>query len=144
MLDKALLEGLSEKEALCYFAPHMGCSYRGLSVNSHHVKSGARCAACGDLATQAHHEPPRGLGGGKSNYKGQMPALIALCTGCHLERHSGLLRFEWNLYEPELAEEIITGAIGAEPHSRDMFEFGYWNVIRDGKSYKEIMNYADW
>lgn len=55
------------------------------------------CVVCGHRATNLHHEPPKGLGG--VGRKGTEPARLSLCgsgtTGCHGERHAGILGFKF-------------------------------------------------
>lgn len=52
------------------------------------------CVVCGALASNRHHEPPKGLGG--IGRKGTEPPVVSLCghgnmTGCHGARHRGEL-----------------------------------------------------
>jgi hypothetical protein len=49
------------------------------------------CCACGAAPrSQAHHEPPRGMGGAR----GKDSETVPLCAGCHRLRHDvGLLEF---------------------------------------------------
>lgn len=98
------LRGTPYERAKCYGAPNWHAVYTdGLRYR---LIAGARCMVCGRPATNAHHEPPKGMGGVKAwelrTERGPYvlrPALIALCgsgtTGCHGARHRGELSFRW-------------------------------------------------
>lgn len=134
------LHGWSIKKADCMGKPHIGAEYVGFDVRPTTLKLNARCANCGQLATNAHHEPP--IGAGKQNSKFTLscergvwilqPALISLCgsgtTGCHGLRHTGNLTFEWKWRRDDYARAWWEGELLEQflPHDTRLYAFGYW------------------
>lgn len=149
IVDSSVLGGMSYEKAANYGMPHIGCSYRTSYVNSHQCEEGARCAVCGRLASNSHHEPPKGTSSvwtmktvhGTFALK---PALIALCgsgtTGCHGDRHNGRVRFQW-VWDDEAMEALwFNGFLlshGVPPHSPKPYQWGHWEVFKDGKKVRE-------
>lgn len=120
--------------------PHHMAHYTGAGVNQCALDDGAWCACCGKRATEAHHEPPKGLGGGNSyrSLGGERirPALIALCPECHAKRHSGMLRIEWEFDDQPSLDEWESGwplAHGFIPHDTMLYECGRWEFYENGK-----------
>ena len=143
------LNGLSVNDARIYGMPHIGCAYSGSSMSStmwtgEHMK----CAACGQTAMSGHskhHEPPRSKGTFLLRTKlGQhllRPALIDLCgsgtTGCHGDRHNGLLKITWEWDCDEDEEKWWSGwylAHGFRQHDPRFFEHGCYLFTRDGRT----------
>ena len=87
--------GLSDHPSACCGMPHLGARYTGRGVNAYRLDEGAPCAFCGRPAAHAHHEPPKGTGGGVLHLGTPhgvfdlRPALVALCPECHDARHAG-------------------------------------------------------
>lgn len=131
-----LLQGLTVRQARAFCAPSVGASYAGRSVRSNRLDEGARCAVCGRPATNAHHEPPVGMGGGRArlalNGVAMRPALIALCgsgtTGCHGKVHSGALRLEWAFDSDEEEELWWRGWFAPEVYEAGAAGLGRWEV----------------
>ena len=145
--DSRILRGVPYGEACCFGMPHVGSRYRNANANSNRLLERAECAACGAPATNSHHEPPKGAGGRNRGFLlgGRIlrPALIALCgsgtTGCHGLRHSGRLRFRWVWDDEEAEAEWWAGTLGVEPHSDALYDFGHWEVSRDGGPFEFLM-----
>ncbi len=138
------LSGLSVEVASKFGMPHIHCHYRFDDTDSNRLDDGARCAICGRVATNSHHEPPKGLGGGNRQFALQTPmglfilkpALIALCgsgtTGCHNGFHGGA-RFsaQWVWERPEYGEMWWQGywlSHGIAPHDNALYEMGHWEI----------------
>lgn len=120
--------------------PHFGCEYKNGKVNSHALLEGAYCAVCGKPAQHAHHEPPRGIGGGNSYRELSgvklKPALIALCAHCHHDRHSAGLTIEWHWTDKPSEEEWESGwplKVGFPPHSELLYDLGRWEFYNNGE-----------
>lgn len=152
--DATQLRGLPYVVASCFGMPHVGAYYASSSVKSNRLQHGAECAVCAESATNSHHEPQLGLGGRNRDYllntpEGAFvlhPALIALCgmgnaSGCHGERHTGILRFKWEWDSDDYAEQWWSGyllAHGFEPHDPALFQLGCWGVYRNELPIKKI------
>ena len=143
IVDARILHGLSYDRAVCMGMPHIGCTYAGDDAKATRVIDGAVCAACGQPARNAHHEPPLGMGGAMRGWTLRTewglfvlkPALIALCgsgtTGCHGARHKGLLRFRWEWDDEDAEAAWWSGwllAHGYQPHDRRLLEYGHWRI----------------
>lgn len=141
---RELLRGMSIDKARLFGMPHVGCHYAGNSVNSHKLYRGTRCAVCGETASDAHHEPQKGMGGGKGlPMHGYVlrPALLALCPQCHHDRHFGRLSFVWFWRDEETEIDWASGKLlrdGFKPHDPELFRLGYWVALVDGKPIKRI------
>lgn len=136
---------MSDHPSACCGMPHLGARYTGPGVNDYRLDDGAACAFCGRLAAHAHHEPPKGTGGGVLHLatpEGTFdlrPALIALCPECHESRHAKGgperlgIRWEWD--DPIQAMRWWRGGMlagGTEPHSPDLFGSGRYALTRMG------------
>lgn len=147
--SSSVLGGMDYESARLYGMPHVSAAYTGEGVRLYRLEEGARCLACGRPATNAHHEPPKGHGRswvlrtpwGRFVLR---PALIALCgsgtTGCHGDRHSGLLRFRWEWDDEEDEEAWWNGFLlshGYHPHDRGLYKFGRWVAYRGGEAVGE-------
>lgn len=143
------LKGLSYDVASLYGMPHLGAYYERDDTDSHKRDVNARCAVCGQRASNAHHEPPRSKGRiflldtewGQFVLK---PALFALCgtgtTGCHGKRHERRWTVRWEWDSDESAEKWWSGywlAHGYHPHSKRLFELGRY-VFSDGSDEWEV------
>ena len=133
------LHGMSIDKARLFGMPHVGCHYANLSVNSHKLDRGARCAVCGQIARHAHHEPQKGMGGTRGFLLHEFalrPALLALCPQCHHDRHFSDLSFTWLWEDDESEAEWASGKLlrdGFGPGSEELFSLGYWVVLRNHK-----------
>lgn len=150
LVDSASLRGLSMPTAEKFGKPCVGAHYAGSGVRTNRLDLGARCCVCGRYATNSHHEPATGMGGGRSTLEVAghrlKPALFALCgsgtTGCHGKVHSGEYRIEWEWdtgeacrkwWEAELPDECY------ERNSHDLYWYGAWVIRdRDGRTVKRI------
>lgn len=144
MIPASMLRGLTVRQAECFGKPHFMASYS--HGDAHSLDPGASCAVCGRPAESAHHEPPKGFGGGRRTWAMRTPmgtfvlrpALIALCgsgtTGCHGKRHSGLLRIDWEWDDGRWEEAWWSGEMLSkiEPHDPGIYEYGRW-VVDDGE-----------
>lgn len=138
-----LLHGVPYAVAECYGKPHVGCSYAGRSVASHHLLDGAACACCGRPAANAHHWPPRGTAP-TFGFRGRKlrPALIAVCgsgtTGCHGGWH-GEARFRalWRWEDDRFAEAWWSGSMLSDfaEHDPKLYAFGWWELydLKEGR-----------
>lgn len=128
--------------------PHLGARYTGL--RAYELEEGAACAVCGRPATNAHHVPPKGMGGGSALHLhrtgwGQFtmkPALVALCgsgtTGCHGDVHAGRVRIEWAWDDPDDKERWDSGYLLAhsyEPNGPELYGLGHWEIDTEGGRY---------
>lgn len=152
MLDTLPLDGVPYEVAKCFGMPHVGAFYSSSSVHSHKREEDARCAVCKAMATNAHHEPPKGMGGKYRRFllctpMGQFvlkPALIALCgsgtTGCHGDRHNGNFKIRWEWDEEQFEENWWNGHFlshGFKPHDKRLYSMGRWVVtFRDGTKFE--------
>lgn len=137
------LRGMSYERAKCYGAPNWDARYT--SGTAYRLVPGARCMVCGRPATNAHHEPPKGMSGVREwellTPKGPRllrPALIALCgsgtTGCHGARHRGEVRFYWDWDSEENEEAWWSGTIPEHHDMNDacLYTWGHWTVDARG------------
>ena len=124
------LHGFSRPVFERFGKPHVGCYYAGKSVTSHRLEEGALCACCGRVADNAHHWPP-----GREVVRAEpgllRPSLIAVCgsgtTGCHDGFHGGArYTADWIWDEPEYGEAWLDGKLGVEPHSDELYLYGFW------------------
>lgn len=148
-LDAGILRGMPRGRAELYGKPHLGARYTG--ARSYEAVSG-RCAICGRPTGSVHHAAHRSWGltfdlvTQKGTWRLRSP-LFALCgsgtTGCHDLFHGGAgLRAEWRWRSEEAEEAWWTGELlaGIEPHSPDLFRYGFWaisdrygdEIIREG------------
>lgn len=148
--DSSQLRGLSRECASLFGMPHLGAEYTRDDIGWTRFTGEFReCAACGKSGGfhSRHHEPPRS----KATFllctpMGQFvlkPALIDLCgcgtTGCHGDRHNGLLAIRWEWDSDESAEQWWNGYLlshGYVPHDRRLFGFGRYVFSRDGMEWE--------
>lgn len=112
--------------------------YEGRGVRTNRLDDDAHCVICGARATNSHHVPAVGVGGGNGQFQlGGMvlkPALIALCgsgtTGCHGRAHQGILQFRWVWDTEEYARDWWNGKLLEEyrPHDERLYYFGHWVI----------------
>lgn len=137
-IPKELLCGLNSDDASCLGMPHMGARYLHELGDAHRLEEGMNCVCCRvNPATNAHHEPAKGMGGGKAimlHNKLLRPSLHALCGfgnagGCHGLRHSGDLKIRW-VWDSQADKrawwEGELFRIGIEPHDPILFDLGGW------------------
>ena len=139
------LRGMDYASAMTYGMPHVSAKYTGEGVNRYKLEDGAICPVCGRMATNAHHNPPKGHGKfftlrTKWGMFVLRPALIALCgsgtTGCHGDVHAGRLRIRWEWDDPADLEGWENGFLlshGTLPHDRDLYRLGCWVFERNGE-----------
>lgn len=151
--DSHVLAGLPLEVAELFGKPHVGCRYKGSSVDSHTLIDQAKCCVCGKPATNCHHVPQKGMGGRNRQFTLSSewgtfvlsPALLAVCgsgtTGCHNGFHGGARytpKWVWDM--PGADEEWWSGWLlshGFPPHSERLFMLGHWE-IQDKKTQKTI------
>lgn len=133
-VDRSLLNGVSFETASLYGMPHYGAYYAGNGINTNKLYPSTLCACCRRLATNSHHEPPKGKGHAFVLHGHVLkPALIALCgsgtTGCHGRRHSGKLRIRW-AWKNETYERLWwdgtflrSGFVSNDPR---LYRYGKW------------------
>ena len=148
-MNASELRGMDYESARLYGMPHVSARYTGEGVNNYRLDRDALCPVCGRPVSNAHHEPPKGHGRvfvlrTRWGTFPMRPALIALCgsgtTGCHGERHAGLLRIRWEWYDDRDAEAWENGFLlshGFEPHDQRLYGFGRWVFRRDGEKVAE-------
>ena len=141
----AAATAMADHPSACCGMPHLGARYTGPGVNAYRLDDGALCAFCGRPAAHAHHEPPKGTGGGVLHLATPhgvfdlRPALVALCPECHEARHAkggdGRLSVRWEWDTPLLAMAWWRGDVlagGTEPHSPELFGSGRYALYRMG------------
>lgn len=134
------LQGMSYSQAECMGKPSIGACYTDKHSDAHELVLGATCAICGAKATNAHHVPQKGFGGGRRRLvlwgRVLRPALISLCgsgtTGCHGKCHHGLYTIRWEWNKDEYAEAWWDGKMLDLIESDLLYEYGKW-VIDDRK-----------
>lgn len=147
IVDARVLRGTPYRQAVCMGMPHVHAHYNGPEARDCVRDRDAECAVCRRPATNVHHEPPLGMGGGNGTFtlttpRGTWelrPALIALCgsgtDGCHGKRHDGLLRFEWLWTDRSHEEKWWEGEFlsqGFEPHDPRLLDYGGWWAVWAG------------
>lgn len=149
-MDARTLRGRSAEAFALLGKPCVGARYLGRG-DAHRLDEGARCVLCGRPASNAHHHPPKGLGGGSfrlSTPKGEFalrPPLLAVCgcgnaSGCHRLLHSGRAGVRWEWDAEEFERMWLDGSLveGREPNSPGLFAFGRY-VIEAPWGRKEVM-----
>lgn len=134
----SLLRGLTVEQASCLGMPHNGAYYTG-SGDAHRIVDGMHCVRCRvNPATNAHHEPQKGMGGHRSlvlHGKLLRPSLHALCgsgnaSGCHGLRHQGKIGIRWVWDSDDYMRAWWEGeffADGFEPHDPRLYDYGRWD-----------------
>lgn len=132
------LQGLPLQRAECYGKPHIGARYKHKDLRDHasYERTTNECPICGQPATNTHHLSPRSTSK-IFTLQGHTlrSALIALCgfgnvSGCHGKFHKHHLEAYWNWYGYEYAESWWEGEMlrEIEPHSPELYEYGYWQI----------------
>lgn len=78
------------EKARMFGMPCVGAEYTSEIGDHYRMLDGACCMVCGQPAHHVHHEPNKGMGGRATlELAGHVlrPALFALCTKCHDQRH---------------------------------------------------------
>ena len=159
LVSPSQLCGLSYDTASLFGMPHVGCRYTREDVSATAWDGDSRlCAVCGRVggSHSKHHEPPRSKGRFILRTPvGQfvlLPALIDLCgsgtTGCHGERHNGLLRIRWEWDTPEDERMWWSGEYlkrGWKPNGKWLFDHGCYVFERGGreKLFRDVSD-AQW
>lgn len=137
-IPRELLKGLNVNDASCLGMPHQGAYYLNQTGDAHKIENGMHCVSCRvEMASNAHHEPSKGMGGGKRlTIYGKLlrPSLHALCgfgnsSGCHGLRHSGDLKIRWVWNDQDSMRAWWEGELfelGIEPHDPRLFDYGGW------------------
>ncbi len=147
--DAATLRGRTAEAFSMLGKPCVGARYVG-SGDSHILDPDARCLVCGRLAANAHHEPPKGMGGGSftletpRGFFALRPPLLAVCglgnaTGCHGGLHSGRIRARWEWDSEILERDWLEGRMRPELYGNDplLFSMGRY-VLEAGGMEMEV------
>lgn len=139
-MDARTLRGRTAEAFGLLGKPCVGARYAGRG-DAHRLDDGARCVLCGRPAANAHHHPPKGMGGGTfplATPRGGFrlrPPLFAVCgagnaSGCHGLLHSGRARIRWEWDAPEFERLWLEGTLleGREPNEAGLFGFGKYVV----------------
>lgn len=127
--------------------PHLDAHYIG-GDDAHRLDDDAVCLFCGQMATEAHHIVPKGMGGGNrirvlftdhGRFVVRSP-LMALCRKHHGWFHDGLLSIRWEWDSPEDMEAWESGrmllpvplGMGYSVHDPRLFLHGRYIV--EGKA----------
>lgn len=129
--------GLAYDRASLYGMPHIHCTPYGIT---------GQCAVCGRWATEKHHAAPKGNGGGMRYLTVQTDhgplklesALIALCHECHdkFPPQGTEYAVKWVWKDQRSADLWWSGTLfrmGVEPHSDDLYEYGFYAFSAHGK-----------
>lgn len=137
-IPSELLCGLNSDQASCLGMPHQGAEYLNGTGDAHRLIDGIHCVSCRvNPASNAHHEPIKGMGGRKTlmlHGKLLRPSLHALCgmgnaSGCHGMRHAGKLTILWVWNDDESKRAWWEGELfreGYEPHDPRLYDLGRW------------------
>jgi len=122
--DACALRGVPYGRAELYGKPGIGASYTRFDARSYRLDEMARCCICGRMATNAHHWPPLGAGGGGRQFLLRtplgrfvlLPPLFAVCgngnaSGCHKAWHSGQISVEWVWDDDAYAKDWWNGTM---------------------------------
>lgn len=139
-MDARTLKGRTAEAFALLGKPCVGAGYLGRG-DAHSLEDGARCALCGRPATNAHHHPPKGMGGGAfrlATPRGEFrlrPPLFAVCgggnaSGCHRLLHEGGARIRWEWDAPGFGAMWLDGALLEEcgPNGERLFAFGRYEI----------------
>lgn len=139
-MDARTLRGRSAEAFALLGKPCVGARYTGRG-DARRLEDGARCVLCGRPATNAHHHPPKGMGGGTfplSTPRGEFrlrPPLFAVCgsgnaSGCHRLLHSGRARIRWEWDADGSREAWLSGELPAamRPNDERLFAFGRYEI----------------
>lgn len=149
-IPREILRGLTVDEASCLGMPHQGAFYLHSSGDAHKIIDDMHCVNCRfQMATNAHHEPIKGMGGRKViTLHGMLlrPSLHALCGfgnngGCHGLRHSGELKIRWVWNDDESKRAWWEGELfqlDIEPHDSRLFDYGRWEY-ESGKTVRSTI-----
>lgn len=156
--DSSVLGGVPYEVARNFGMPHIRAYYKNRSVDSNAFETDAECAVCRSMATNSHHEPPKGMSGRYRSFTMNTPngiftlrpALIAICgsgtTGCHGALHDKQVGFRWVWDDEEVEERWWSGwflSHGYMPHDQRLYLYGRW-VITDKRTgaafeYREVI-----
>lgn len=145
----AMLKGRTARAFSMLGKPCVGAEYAG-NGDAHRLEGGARCCICGRPAANAHHEPPKGMGGGAfrldtpNGPRILRPPLLAVCgggnaCGCHAMLHKGIAKVRWE-WDSELFErEWLEGRLDEELYRNDerLFTMGRY-IVEVGGGEKEV------
>lgn len=139
--DQATLKGRTVRAFSMLGKPCVGARYLGAG-DSHVLDPEARCVVCGRLACNAHHEPPKGMGGGlfrMDTPKGQIalrPPLLAVCgfgntLGCHGQLHAHCVKVRWGWDKEIYERHWLEGRFRPEWYRNDPVLFAMGRYVID-------------
>lgn len=137
----AFLRGMSSQAFDLMGKPCLGASYTGKTGDKHALDYGARCCICGKPAVNAHHCPPKGMGGGnafelltpRGSFTLRAP-LFAVCgsgnvSGCHELFHSGRAFVRWEWDSDYYAKAWMEGRMRPEYYRNNPVLFAYGRYV---------------
>ena len=140
----AQLKGRTVRAFSMLGKPCVGAAYTGKG-DAHRLEVGAACCICGRPAANAHHEPPKGMGGGlfrMDTPKGQIalrPPLLAVCgfgntLGCHGQLHAHCVKVRWEWDKEIYERHWLEGRFRPEWYRNDpiLFAMGRYVIDLDG------------
>lgn len=139
--DRGILRGRSVRAFDLLGKPCIGAEYVGRG-DAHRLLQGAQCAACGRIADNCHHEPPKGMGGGGFKLMHRTEGiitlrspLVAVCgngnaDGCHARLHSRDVTLQWVWDSDVLAREWAEGRLNPELYRNnpDLYDYGCYKL----------------
>lgn len=144
----AMLKGRTVRAFSMLGKPCVGARYLGPG-DAHVLDPDAKCVVCGRLACNAHHEPPKGIGGGAfrldtpNGPRILRPPLLAVCgsgnaCGCHAMLHKGIAKVRWEWDSEFFEREWLEGRLAEGLYRNDerLFAMGRY-VIEIGGGTKE-------
>lgn len=142
----------SVEKARMFGMPCIGAEYTSKTGDHYRILDDAQCMVCGKPASHVHHEPNKGIGGHATlELAGNVlrPALFALCTKCHDQRHfahkGDRLLFRWKWVKDTIERDWVNGSFlnsDYDPHDNRLFLFGYYEIYEGEKLVKIVQ--ADW
>lgn len=139
-MDARALRGRTAEAFGLLGKPCLGARYEGRG-DRHALLDGARCVLCGRRAANAHHCPPKGMGGGTfrlATPRGEFalrPPLFAVCgsgnaSGCHGLFHAGRAKARWVWDDPAFEAAWLDGSLleGRGPNSPGLYAFGRYEI----------------
>lgn len=127
--------------------PCLGAGYLDPYSDRHRLLDGATCPVCGKPATDSHHQPPKGMGGGSSretvpgpDVDGHLvrPGLVALCHVCHMRLHQrNEVSVKWRWDSPQLQWLYEDGDLAPEFYDEPdrLWALGCWEFHTTDKAF---------
>lgn len=150
------LDCWSVDKARMFGMPCVGAEYTSKTGDHYRMLDDARCMVCGQPAHHVHHEPNKGMGGNATlELAGNVlrPALFALCTKCHDQRHFAhkgdrlSIRWKWVASDilPMFERRWVNGEFfeaGFNPNDHRLFYYGYYEIYEGEKLVKQYSEYV--